>query len=273
MFLSNTMKSTITLLFLCTLFVFTSCQKDEPDQLVTISKDEYTEEEINTISIKLSEEFANNPAEFPVVEVASHSAAYGYLSQLMNTMVNTPLVQNRTSLNWDIYMLKDDNTFSTFGMPNGDIYISTGLLKMIQNESQFISLIAHEIFYLDNNLIMPQLIDEFGGRVFGDLLLDKNVGQAGEIVMSIKSRSYSESEVAEADDFAINNVCPFEYDAFELENLIKHLENYDGVIDWLEMRKGPSDRLQILNISSASCDDEEPMEESRYQMFKDNLLP
>ena len=273
MFLSNSMKSTITLLFLCTIFIFSSCQKDEPDQLITLSKDEFTEEEKNTISTKLTEEFINHPLDFPVVEEANHSAAYGYLRQLMKTMVNTPLVQNRSTLNWDIYILKDDFGFSTFGMPNGDIYISTGLLKMIQNESQFIGLIAHEIYYLDNNMVMPTLVDQFGGRVFGDILLDKSVDEAEEIVMKIKSLSFHPGEVEQADDFAINNVCPFQYDSFELEKLIQHLQTVDGTVEWLEMRQGSSDRLQKLSITSASCDDEEPMEESRYQMFKDNLLP
>ncbi len=273
MFLSNNMKSTIALLFLSTIFIFSSCKKDEPDQLITISKDEYTEDEINTISQRLSEEFANHPSDFPVVEEANHAAAYGYLRQLMKTMVNTPLVQNRTTLNWDIYILKDDFSYSTFGMPNGDIYITTGLLKMIQNESQFIGLIGHEIYYLDNDMVMPTLINEYGGRVFGDLLLDKNVDQVGEIVMSIKSLSFDQDEVQNADEFAINNICPFQYDAFEFENLIKHLQLNDASVDWLEMKKGPSDRLEKINITSASCDDEEPMEESRYQMFKDNLLP
>ena len=273
MFLSNTMKSIVTLLFLCTIFIFSSCQKDEPDQLITISKDEYTEEEKNTISSRLSEEFINHPLEFPVVDESNHVAAYRYLRQLMNTMVNTPLVQNRASLNWDIFILKDDESYSTFGMPNGDLYVTTGLLKLIQNESQFIGLIAHEIYYLDNNMIMPTLIDEFGGKVFGDLLLNKNVDEAEEIVMKIKSISYASYDVEAADDFAVNNVCPFEYNAFEFEELIKHLRSVSGSVDWLEMREGPSDRLQKLSITSASCDDEEPMEETRYQTFKDSLLP
>ena len=273
MFLNNNMKSTLSLLFLCTIFIFSSCQKDEPDQLVTFSKDEFTEEEINTISARLSDEFANHPSDFPVVDESNHVAAYRYLEQLMNTMVNTPLVQNRLTLNWDIYILEDDNKFSTFGMPNGDIYISTGLLKMIQNESQFIGLIAHEIYYLDNDLVMPKLIDKYGGNVFGDLLLDKNVAELGDIVMDIKGRSYSEKEVQAADEFSINNVCPFEYDAFEFEKLIEYLQSAGVSIEWLDKRQGPNDRLQKLSITSASCDDEEPMEETRYQMFKDNLLP
>lgn len=273
MFLSNTMKSTITLLLLSVLFIFSSCEKDEPNQLVSLSKDEFTNEEKNEISERLSEEFVGNPEEFPIIEPSNHTAAYGYMRQLMGTMVNTPLVKNRATLNWEIFILNDDNKFDIFGMPNGDIYISTGLLKMIQNESQFISLIAHEIYYLDNNLIMPSLVDEFGGRVFGDILLDKNVNEASEIVMRIKGKSYTEREVSDADNFTTNTICPFEYDLFEYENLIRLLQNSDQNISWITTRKGPDDRLQVLNIASAGCDDEEPMEESRYQMFKDNLLP
>lgn len=273
MFLSNNLNSILTLVLVCTLFAFSSCKKDEPDQLVTISKDDYNEEEMNTISERLSDEFLNHPDEFPILSENNFSAAYGYVRQLMNTMVNTSLVENRSTLNWDFVILQDDASHRSFGLPNGTIHMTTGLLKMMENESQFAALLSHEIYYLDNNLIMPTLVDEYGGKIFGDMLLNKPVESSGEIAMRIKEMSFESPVVESADEFAMNNVCPFEYEAGDFKKLIQQLHNLSIDVDWLIMRPGGSQRIQKIINSSAHCDDEEPLEETRYQMFKNNLLP
>jgi len=273
MFLSNNLNSILTLVLVCTLFVFSSCKKDEPDTLATISKEDYNEEEMNTISDQLSEAFLNHPTEFPILDEDNFAAAYGYARQVMNTMVNTSLVENRTTLNWDFVILHDDFSYRSFGLPNGAIHMTTGLLKTLKNESQFAALICHEMYYLDNNLVMPTLVEEYGGKDFGDMLLDKPVERSGDIAMTIKEMSFETPVVESADHFAMENICPFQYDAYEFKELIKHLQNYSVEIDWLTMRPGGAQRVQKINETSASCDDEEPLEETRYQMFKNNLLP
>jgi predicted Zn-dependent protease len=77
--------------------------------------------------------------------VLGDEAANTYLRSVGQSLIPKGLVLERVS--WRFRALRDPQP-NAFALPNGSIYISTGLLTLIDNESQLAAIIAHELTHV-----------------------------------------------------------------------------------------------------------------------------
>jgi Zn-dependent protease with chaperone function len=74
-----------------------------------------------------------------------HEAAFdAYLDQVGKTVVAEKQIEN---VNWKFRALRDPVP-NAFALPNGTIYVNTGLLALLDDEAQLASVLAHEITHV-----------------------------------------------------------------------------------------------------------------------------
>jgi predicted Zn-dependent protease len=77
--------------------------------------------------------------------VLADAPANDYLRRVGQSLIPRGLKLERVS--WKFRILRDPQP-NAFALPNGSIYVTTGLLTLIDNESQLASIIAHELTHV-----------------------------------------------------------------------------------------------------------------------------
>lgn len=235
------------------LLLFSSCRKTDQVIIGSISLDEYTSTHDMTIGDALEKELNSfittlSPDDAP--------EAYAYLQSMFDLVLTTPAFTKREEYNWKVSIIFDDDQSTAFALPNGHLYIYSGLLKYLETESQLISLLAHELTYVEKGYATALLDSEFGGQELGDIILDNEQADPAKMAEAFPRLSYTEEKVRDADEFSVEVLCPFVYEPRGIVKVIeKVMENPQIRPDWFEMR--PSDnfaqRVQRINSMSDPC--------------------
>ena len=77
--------------------------------------------------------------------VLADDAANAYLRRIGQALIPRDLQLERVS--WQFRILRDPQP-NAFALPNGSIYVTTGLLTLLDNESQVAAIIAHELTHV-----------------------------------------------------------------------------------------------------------------------------
>ncbi|HZI47311.1 MAG TPA: M48 family metalloprotease, partial [Pyrinomonadaceae bacterium] len=74
--------------------------------------------------------------------VLADEAANAYLRRVGKSLIPPGLALERVS--WRFHALRDPQP-NAFALPNGSVYVTTGLMALIDNESQLAAILAHEL--------------------------------------------------------------------------------------------------------------------------------
>jgi predicted Zn-dependent protease len=121
---------------------------------------------------------------------------------------------------WKVRILRDP-TVNAFGLPNGSIYIDTGLLSLAETDDQVIGRLAHEIAhvtsrhaYLFNRSLPKKIIateilgsaSVFFAGIAAPYLVDAAAGKPGEISIMAAVSGYDRGFEQEADQSAVQQL-------------------------------------------------------------------
>src|SRR5688500_3619638 len=121
------MKSPIILFLFMTLLTLSGCK----DGLNVFSIQDDKE-----LGKQLEEEIASNPVEYPVLDPAQYSTAYGHLIRMRDEILNSGNVEHKDDFEWNVKIIRDDSTLNAFCAPGGYIYVYTGLIKFLETEDE-----------------------------------------------------------------------------------------------------------------------------------------
>lgn len=266
------MRITATLLWsmtlICILTLFSSCQEEEA-VIAAKNQEEFSSQDQNTIGARLVDQVREDDHNFPVF--TSDNTAFNeeltvYLTRLLQTAaISTPVI-NRNSFDWSVTVI-DAPDMHIFTAPGGHFFVYTGLLKALNSEAELLALMAHELKYTDDSKTILSLKNEFGGVAMGDILLGNPVSSIDNMALWLRDLSYSEEEVLEADQYALDVICPYLYDHEGLRSAIMRLDNIpEQTVDWLVRRPGTVKRLeQLSGEPSPGCGSNESDFADRYQ--------
>lgn len=266
-------KQIILILTIITILLTSACRPEGSVAHKNLEK--VTVDDQKKIGEAIKDEIYSNTNHFTVLNNGAYKDAYDYINTFLKTILYTENVSRRNALDWDITILEDDNKHSIFVVPGGHIFVYTGFLKFIHNESELLSTIAHEIYYANYDDSVNELFDmvDNAGNVFGDIVLGNEVAEIREIAILASELTFTEEAIANADEFALNLICPFQYDSRGLAEMMKRAKTSDFSIEWFELRPLSDNRIQKVMTMTASCGVEEPTETDRYNRFKDTFLP
>ncbi len=251
-------------------FLFFSCER--PDERVIIDIEEFSIEDHLVIGETMNKQIVNMPEVFKVLDRDRYEDAYIYISTILKTLKLTAVVKNRKNFDWNITILQNDAIQTAFTLPNGHIYIYTGLLKFLKSENELVAVLGNEMAYADKGFVTKTIQAVHGEIVISDLILGRKVPDLPEIVADLPSVEFSEEYVLDADEFAIDLICPFEYNAQGLETFLKKAHAHN--IKWIKSKKGEMyNRLEKVTDKASSCGEEGVTNEEQYQKFIKNFLP
>ena len=257
--------------FLFSCILLTSC-KNTPETVVHKDIDVFTLEDQQDIAKNLSALIETNSDYYHILKEEDYPRFYEYINTILNTIVNTSNVENRTTFDWEVIILKDNEMRSAFTIPGGKIYIYTGLLKMLEGENELFSILAHELYYSDKAAVIDAMTDEYGSFILGDLVIGTHSEGALDIAQTIGSMAYSEELVSKADAFALELVCPFQYEARGLISFIERAMSMSDEVIWLSNHPSTPNRLSLIEMQAQGCGEEEHTFSERYE-YNRNLLP
>lgn len=130
---------------------------------------------------QMAAQIAADPQHFPVLNNASLT---NYLQSVENQIVQSPNVTNK-DFNYKITIINDPNTVNAFSIPGGPIYVYTGLLKFIDNESTLAGILAHETTHADHRHATQLLTKQYGLELLASVALGSNAGVLSQIVANL----------------------------------------------------------------------------------------
>ncbi len=256
------------------LLLTTACRNNTDDDLVVgKDQDEFTTEEHVRIGESLTQEFFAQ-TEVSILEATRFPDIYNYLNTIYLTLVQTPVVQHRQEFQWEVIVIQNDNKRTAFTAPGGKFFIYTGLLKYLQSEHELLAVMAHEMHYLDQGMVLEELKTAFGGSRLADILLGNEVARLSEMANYLSEIQYSTADVKQADTFVVDMLCPFLYDARGLQSIFERAERdmADLQIEWVDRRPGDlGERIRNVVRYANSCGTNGARYEDRYESYKKRL--
>lgn len=246
--------------------LFTAC-RDEAPVIGSISLDEYTPEHNMSIGNAIDD---HAKVQYPTLSVEDAPEAMQYLQQMLNIVTTTSSFTNRTTYDWQISIIPDESKTRSFALPNGHLYIYSGLLRYLESESQLISFLAHELAYVEKGLATLMLEKKFSPQELGDIILDNGQANLSEMAEAFSTLEYSKEAVRTADEFSVEVLCPFVYEARGVVKIIeKSLALPDEPLEWLDMRPAEDnmERINRINIIAEECGLDGVKNEEEYRAF------
>ncbi len=257
--------SGILFLFLSILF-FSSCRK-EGGQVVSVVKDHYTIKEQKTLGLKLDEVYQSENVILPEGE---YHDAYEYVTTLYDMIIRTPSVALRDSLDWQVKIIKDNSAYRMFVSPSGTMYLTTGLLGQLDAENQLVTLMAHQVYYLESGAAFDLVKAKNDPLEVGKVVLGETSTKVEDMANTLLFAAFSEEDVQEADDFEVDLLCPFKYNTTGLidvySNIVIH-SSLEKTMPW------NSKRAANIALVSQGCGEDDSLFIERYQHFKLHNLP
>ncbi len=265
---------TYLVLFGCAiLLLFSSCDK-KGEKIVGSNPVDFTVEEQKIIGDYLKTTIHKNEAAFNILQPNLYPEAHNYLQILLNTLINTPIVNHRTDYDWNISIIHDDSFRTAFILPGGHVYVYTGLLKFLGAEHELLSILAHEMYYVDTELMVQRIRAAFGGIVMGDLILGNEIEGLEKMVEEIPSLSFTSEEVMTADKYATDILCLFQYAPLGIKDVMEKGEASQLTVHWLDNRSCDEViRIETLVNLTKDCALNGIKNEASYQEFVSNYLP
>ena len=171
--------------------------------------------------------YLDNPTSaLSLLDKSEHPQVFNYLDGLRAFVLGNGMIENINFYDWQYHIIMDDNSRDMFSTLGGHIYITTGLLKYLDNENELLNLMAHEAVYVDKRYNREILVDEFTFLK----LFDQRDGGDDEIKAEIwtflyDNFTYEQNQVSSADSTTVRYICPTPYNPQGYADFISKIGN------------------------------------------------
>ncbi len=163
---------------------------------------------------QLRDEILANPAEYPVASRAEHPEAYADLDRIAYEVLDEGDVAHRDTLDWEFYLIADDDVLNAFAAPGGYVFVYTGIMKFLTTEDAFAGVMGHEIAHAAQRHSTQQLTRAFGISMLLDIALgDGTARDVAELASSLGTLAFSREHETEADEYSVRYLCETLYAA------------------------------------------------------------
>jgi len=227
------------------LYLF-SCEKDRGINLFTKKQDV-------EFGMQMKEQI-DSSSEFNVVEKSEYPQAYSHLERIMNTVLdNADDIKNREEFNWEVYLI-DEDVLNAFACPGGYMYFYTGLIKYLDNESQFAGVMAHEMAHVELRHSTRQMTDYYGYSILIDILIGNDSSTINQVVNDVATGltqlAFSRKFEYQADEYAVKFLSDTDYDPRGVAGFFEKLEEEEQasgeVPVFMRTHPSPDDRIEKI---------------------------
>ena len=167
----------------------------------------------------------------------------------------------RPNLPWS-FRVVDDPVPNAFALPGGPIFVTRGLLALMQNEAELASVLGHEIAHVTARHSVRQISRQQAaqlGLVFG-AVFSPQVAQYGELLgqgLQLAFLKYGRDDEREADDVGFRYALAQNYDVREMDDVFEQLRRVgeasgaSPVPSWLSTHPDPGERVERTRARAA----------------------
>lgn len=244
------MRIKITLLLLITIISFNSCTKDAPFvPFFSISDD-------RTLGAQVAAEIASKPSEYPIVDSATHPAAYQYLYAIRDQILNSGKIVYKDDFSWRLRIVKSDTTLNAFCTPGGYIYVYTGIIKYLDSKDQLAGVLGHEMAHADRRHTSRSMQTQYGVDFLLNIVLGKDLSSISQIASGMLQLKNSREHEQEADEYSVKYLCPTSYNAAGAAGFFTKLEasgiQCGGLQQFFSTHPCPDNRIANINAKKVS---------------------
>lgn len=160
----------------------------------------FSNSDTNIFGNKLDSLVQNSPDLYNTIQISE-------VQQYLQSVVNQILAESPKAIfQYSVSILKDENSANVFTLPSGKIYISTGLLKLLDNEADLAAVFANEIALTENKYAVKTISKSLDSKTEEDIVKGKNRKKLSDIFNNmLKSGGllcYSTDNLINADNYA-----------------------------------------------------------------------
>lgn len=196
-------------------------------------------------------EIAANPQDFPILDKATYPEAYQHLERIRDSILNTGLLYYEDKFEWKVMIIRDDTMLNAFATPGGYMYFYTGLIKYLDDESQFAGVMAHEMSHADLRHSTSMLTKAYGVQMLLSILLGQANSQLADIVANLAyglgELAYSRTMEYQADEKAVEYLYQTSYDARGIAGFFLKLDDAPQTPQFLSTHPAPENRIEKIN--------------------------
>ena len=168
----------------------------------------------------------------------------------------------RPSLPWRFGVLNDP-TPNAFALPGGPVYITRGLMSLIDSEAELAAVLGHEIGHITARHSVSQMskaqLAQLGLGV-GMILVPQaaNLGNVLGAGMQLLFLKYGRDDERQADDLGFQYALRESYDVREMDDVfaaldrVGELQHQGALPSWLSTHPAPEERIQRINQKVAA---------------------
>ena len=136
--------------------------------------------------VELGEQFDKeikaNPKEFPMLQ--GHQEVKDYVTSMGKEILNSPKIKKRNIYPYQFQVI-DDTIINAFCTPGGYVFIYTGLMKFLDNESGLAGVVGHEIAHAERRHVTQRLTAYYGVSMLLSFILGGNPSLLAEIAANL----------------------------------------------------------------------------------------
>lgn len=163
----------------------------------------------------------------------------------------------RPNLPWT-FRAVDDPSPNAFALPGGFIFVTRGLLDLMNNEAELASVVGHEIGHVTARHSVQQMSQQQLAQLALGVgaILSPTVAQLGNVAaqgLGLLFLKYSRDDERQADDlgfrYALNNGYDVRYmdDVFRSLQRISEASKESPLPTWLQTHPGEAERIQTID--------------------------
>jgi predicted Zn-dependent protease len=149
------------------------------------------------------------------------------------------------------YKAIDHNSVNAFALPGGYIYITTGLLKELNTESQLAGVLAHETAHVTARHIAQQLTRDYligiGFSVAGSSVSSGAMGIA-DVVRQLEGMSFTREQEKQADEVGLDYLVKAGYNPYGMIETMETLQRQSNsrTIEFFSTHPNPENRIGYI---------------------------
>ncbi len=242
----------ITYLLTCSFILFlTACNKSDSGlNIFSLSDDK-------ELGLKVKQEIEADPTQYPILNKSTYQAAYSYLEQMKNHILNSEKVTYKNEFAWELFIIHNDSIQNAFCTPGGYIYIYTGLIKYLDNATSLAGVLGHEIAHADKRHTTEAMTKQYGLSTLVSIVLGNNQSALTDVAQGLIGLSFSRENEKEADKYSVVYLCPTIYRANGASEFFQKIIQQGGLQTpaFLSTHPNPDNRVDNINneANSLSC--------------------
>lgn len=131
------------------------------------------------------------------------------------------------------FAVLDNDDVNAFALPGGPVYVTSGLLRVLQNEAQLAAVIGHEIGHATDRHGVKQMGVGTGASLLAELALggrldDQSIEMLSNLMLGVLTSGYSRHHEEKADEIGLKTMVKAGYNPIGAVQLMEMFDRLDG---------------------------------------------